>query len=112
MSKEETMVERCATAVMISDGCGYSVKGEHVLCDNLSALKGLSDPYGKPLYREVCDCRAAAIAVIDALEEPTQAMTLAGFNAARQMTPEDDKVDLADAVYRAMLSKAKEGTGE
>jgi hypothetical protein len=108
MSKEETMVERCATAVMISDGCGYSVEGEHVLCDNLSALKGLPDPYGKPLYREVCDCRAAAIAVIDALMEPTAAMVVAGC-AERDRPGSGAKVS---EIYRAMLSKAKEGTGE
>jgi hypothetical protein len=56
-----------ANAIMKSDGCGYTINGLHVRCDD-NLAKGLVDGYGKPLYRENCDCVRSALAAIKAYE--------------------------------------------
>lgn len=57
------IIEECARAVMIADGCGYTINGLHVLCNDRLA-EGLVDGYGKPLRSDVCACERAAMAML------------------------------------------------
>jgi hypothetical protein len=97
MSKEETMVERCAEAVKAK----------------LFELRHRMDTMG---FEEI------ALAVIDALMEPDGQMWSAGrkaFDNEAEKWRSADRYEQASAIadrapeiiYRAMLSKAKEGTG-
>lgn len=57
------IIEECARAVMEQDGCGLSVEGVRVLCND-PRLGSLRDPYGKPHLEAVCDCEQKAMAVL------------------------------------------------
>jgi hypothetical protein len=61
-------LEAAARAAMKDNGCGYTVNGRHVLCDD-PVCEGLLDPYGRPLKHE-CSCRsmarAACLAMLNA----------------------------------------------
>lgn len=59
----DEMVGRAAVAVMKEDGCGYTINGLHVLCDD-NLADGLVDGYGKALKQERCDCRVMARAAL------------------------------------------------
>lgn len=57
------IIEECARAVMLADGCGYTINGLHVLCNDRLA-EGLVDGYGKPLRQTECSCERAEMAVL------------------------------------------------
>lgn len=118
-------LDRCAMAVCVSDGCGYTIDGARALCDDVAALAGHQDPYGKPLYRQTCDCRNSARAVIEALiEEPASGALLARVEeVARSLNPsrsEDhiksvalDALSIHRAILRTALSQPnEEGEGK
>ncbi|HEV2746304.1 MAG TPA: hypothetical protein VGW34_03275 [Allosphingosinicella sp.] len=56
---KEDEVERVAKAVMVAQGCGLTIEGEHVFCD---------DP--RAFAKRSCECREIARAAIDALSTP------------------------------------------
>jgi alpha-D-ribose 1-methylphosphonate 5-triphosphate synthase subunit PhnH len=114
MSKEETMVERVARAIAASFGRDPDE------CVHGSGGTGIESVCHMRMWETYLP---AARAVIDALmDEPTPEMTQAALRVS-----EVDDVDWVNALfgtgigsyqqifeasYRAMLSKAKEGTGE
>ena len=65
-SEEE--IEAAARAIMISDNCGYTVKGKRVMCTDDSINEAV-DAYGERLKRCGCDCRNAAKAALEASEK-------------------------------------------
>lgn len=114
MSKEETMVERVR---LIAARHADTFASIHAAGPNL--MSEWSD--FSPL--EQAKATALVDAVIDALMEPTEAMYHACWQNhhpwGRNAPPVVDRAAMFDAMkanvladYRAMLSKAKEGTGE
>jgi Ni,Fe-hydrogenase maturation factor len=108
MSKEETMVERCARAIFdtwSADQDGYAV---HRMTWQ-DAVRAARDPEKFPKMAKIVPlARAEARAVIDALMEPTQAMAEAGLEQLQESLGHSSVIIRdADACFRAMLSKAK-----
>jgi len=79
------IIDECARAIMIADGCGYTINGMHVLCNDRLA-EGLVDGYGKPLRQAVCKCEVAAMAVLKApiLRGGTLPDTIEAIKAAEE----------------------------
>jgi len=61
-------IEAAAKAIMISDNCGYTVKGKRVMCTDDSINEAV-DSYGVRLKRRDCNCRNDAKAALEAAEK-------------------------------------------
>lgn len=59
MINEQEAIKVMARAIRDIDGCGLTLKGENVFCDD-TKLKSEKDCYGEMLYHKTCECKEAA----------------------------------------------------
>src|SRR5688572_25908773 len=95
-------LEKAREAVRTADGCGLSIDGATVFCDD-ARLEGLNDGYGRPLLCAQCFCKEHADAAVTAYLAATPQPVA---DAAGRVTEErliDDPEGLAHALEIASI---------